>query len=304
MSLVKRVLISGSDGQLCSDLYSNLKLHGDKFLTIARNREELDVTDPKLIEHYFEDLRPDIVINGASCHNVEQIENNPSLACEVNIVAVKNMAQLANKYDSLLINFSTDYVLGSDSSQALTSEGFTEFAKVDPLNFYGVTKAAGEMTLKAICNKYFNIRVSSLFGKKGSSAKNWSNFPYMIMNKYNGKDVTKVVSYQIISIAYTKDISEVLVDMLIHDVQEYGTWNIVNRGVLSWYKFAKYIYELMGWDVNLLEAVKASEFYSNVKRPNFSALDCYRLRKCKELKQMPDWKDAVKRFLQEIEKIK
>ena len=167
MNTVKKILISGSSGQLCSDICSELIKHGDKFLVVARNREEFDVTDKNKLEHYFEEVKPDYYVAGASVHNVEQIEKNPSLACEVNIIALKNAAELCNRFDCTLINFSTDYVTSGEclSEGSRTSDGLTEFSPVNPLNFYGVTKAAGEMTLKSICNKYFNIRVSSLFGK-------------------------------------------------------------------------------------------------------------------------------------------
>ena len=57
---------------------------------------------------------------------------------------------------------------------------YTETNEAHPVNLYGILKYAGEQVVSTSCEKYYNIRVSGLFGKTGSRAKNGMNFPYII----------------------------------------------------------------------------------------------------------------------------
>ena len=108
---MKRVLISGANGQLVTDIIKALSTpENDGFFnTFAFNRQELDVTHKEALSGVFSKYNPDFFIQGASYHVVEEINKNPKEACNVNIASLHYLSELCNKYKCTLINFSTNY---------------------------------------------------------------------------------------------------------------------------------------------------------------------------------------------------
>ena len=177
---MKEVLISGADGQLVSDIINTLYTpENDRFFNIkAYNRRRLDVTHKLALEVEFARHNPDFFIQGASYHVVEEINKNPKEACNVNIASLHYLTELCNEYNCTLINFSTNYVfsgikpMNGDLGDWPGSEHYNENDTPHPVNLYGILKYAGEQVVSSTCEKYYNIRVSGLFGKTGSRAKN------------------------------------------------------------------------------------------------------------------------------------
>ena len=106
---MKRVMVSGSQGQLVTDIIKTLEKEGN-FSVISYDRRGLDVTDRGRLEQEFERIKPDFFIQGASYHVVEEINKNPKKACDVNVVSLHYLTDLCIKYNCTLINFSTNYV--------------------------------------------------------------------------------------------------------------------------------------------------------------------------------------------------
>ena len=107
-------MVSGADGQLVTDILKTLQKEGS-FHVVAYNRSKLDVTDKLHLETEFRKINPDFFIQGASYHVVEEINQNPKKACDVNIASLHYLSDLCNEYNCTLINFSTNYVLVAPS---------------------------------------------------------------------------------------------------------------------------------------------------------------------------------------------
>ena len=342
MSDKVRVLISGRSGQLCTDIQKilNRKENQEKFEVDAFERIDWDVTDREKSKWIFDKIQPNFYLHGASYHVVDQIEKDPVKALDINVASVHDISKLCNEHDTTFVHFSTNYIFGNkdadykenncvtrpvcnvvhtpffgyngntsyvpiDIEQCL-KEPIKEHEKLNPCNFYGLTKAMAEKTLENDCKKWLNIRVAGLFGKTGSRSKNNTNFPYIILNKLdNLKEGEKidVVCDQIMSVGYTVDIAESLINLLQNLGSTanhiYCNWlnshyHVVNEGVLSWFDFAQFILEVLGKDKNLINPISTSTHYSDVKRPLYSAL-VNTLRP-----KLPTWQSATIRFLREI----
>lgn len=306
---MKKILISGKNGQLITDLIKELNKYLEKYEIYAYDRNEYDVTNHNQTKELFDNINPDIFIQGASYHNVEQIENYIDEAVKTNVSSLHTIAKLCQENNTLLINFSTNYVFSGNEIQnknfRSTNEGFIEDITPWPLNIYGILKYAGEQTVARYCTKYLNFRVSGLFGITGSRAKNNTNFPINIIKDIaHGKEI-KAVNDQSMNVTYTCDASKAIVDLLnslkidddqIPDFIKYGTYHLTNFGTLSWYDLAKFICEYH--EYSNLKEVKTEEFYSNIKRPKYSALSCEKLLRNFGI-ILPDWKSAIIRFLYE-----
>ena len=71
---MKKIVVTGSNGQLAADIIDRLKHFSLSYRVFEYNRKSLDVTDKNALEKVFSDVEPDIWIQGASYHVVEEIK--------------------------------------------------------------------------------------------------------------------------------------------------------------------------------------------------------------------------------------
>ncbi|MCA9497341.1 MAG: NAD(P)-dependent oxidoreductase [Nanoarchaeota archaeon] len=148
------IVILGSDGMLGSELKKIFKN------SIALSKKELDISDKKKVLKYFTENKVDVLINAAAFTNVDACENEKQELCfEVNSLGVYNLALASKKFNFLLIQYSTNYVFNG-----LSKSGYKENSKKNPINIYGYSKYIAENYIEAICNRYYIIRLSNLFG--------------------------------------------------------------------------------------------------------------------------------------------
>ena len=296
-------MVSGSQGQLVTDIIKQLA-YEKSFAISSYDRQRLDVTDKAKLEVEFRKINPDFFIQGASYHVVEEINKNPKEACDVNIASLHYLVDLCNEYDCTLINFSTNYVFSGIKPPAedwAELEHYNEMDEPHPVNLYGILKYTGEQVVSTSCNKYYNIRVSGLFGKTGSRAKNGKNFPYIIIEKLEESGSAEVVSDQIVNVAYTVDLAIAIVAMMKQN-DKFGLYHLVNRGSCTWFEVATEINTLLGHPAQFITSIETKDFYTYLKRPQDTSLNVSKVQNKFNI-EIPAWRSGIFRFLQEINKI-
>jgi dTDP-4-dehydrorhamnose reductase len=278
-----KVLIIGANGQLGSDL---VKVMDDQNL-IALTHKDIEICEFAKTRNILTEKAPDIVINTAAYHKVDECEENVEKTFEVNTYAVRHLAQVCRDIGSTLVHMSTDYVFGGEKN-----EPYTEADSPNPINVYGVSKLAGEYFVKNICKKHFIIRTSGLFGVAGSSGKGGNFVETMIRLAKEGKSI-KVVADQVLSPTYTKDLAANIRDLIQTD--RYGLYHITSHGECSWYDFAKAIFELTRLEPEF-SPTTTEEFGAKAKRPGYSVLVNHNL-KALGLDNMSVWKEALENYL-------
>jgi len=295
---MKTIMVSGADGQLVNDILKTLQKEGN-FHVVAYNRSRLDVTDKLHLETEFKKINPDFFIQGASYHVVEEINQNPKKACDVNIASLHYLSDLCNEYNCTLINFSTNYVFSGIKPLAEDWDELEHYNEIDethPVNLYGILKHAGEQVVSTSCEKYYNIRVSGLFGKTGSRAKGGKNFPYIIKENLENNGKVEVVADQIVNVSYTADLAKVIVEMMKQEAEEkYGLYHLVNKGGCTWYEVAVKIAEVLGYGKDKIKPIETKDFYTNLKRPQDTSLNVWKVENRFGVK-IPRWEDAIERF--------
>lgn len=277
---MKKVVITGANGQLVSDLIKELS-----FLSFGKHceyevlpftKEELDVTDEEKVKHIFDSVDPDVWVQGASYHVVEQINKNPKLAADINVTSLHIISHLCNKHKTTLINFSTNYVF---DGRRMPDEGFrslehyNETDSPNPVNLYGILKYAGEMIVSTTCEKFYNIRVSGLFSPQGSRAKNGKCFPSIILENLDKNGRVDCVNDQVINLTYTPTAAKWLVKMIQKEREGiYGTYHLANRGDVTWFEAAKEIAFLIGRE-NDVYPIETEDFYTDLQRPLWTPLN-------------------------------
>jgi dTDP-4-dehydrorhamnose reductase len=250
----------------------------------AFSREELDVTDIEKMEKEFEIFRPDTVVNCAAWTDVEGAESNYTLARDINYLGVVNVMRVAEKYNTRIIQISTDYVF--DGSHE-TPIGESEIQ--NPINRYGKSKADAErFLLQEYEEKSIIIRTAWLYGPYG---KNFART--MIRKALTIKEETiGVVNDQQGQPTSTLDLATRILELADSNVQS-GVFHGTNSGSTSWFGFAKLLLDSAEIDSERLAPVATSDFPSSVNRPKYSVLGQEGWRSI-NYKAMRPWEDAVK----------
>ena len=253
------------------------------------NYRQLDITDEKAVYALIESLNPDAIIHCAAWTAVDAAEDeeNKDKVEKINHLGTRYMAEAAKAVDAKMLYLSTDYVFDG-KGEAPWQPDDKNFA---PLNYYGATKLEGEQAIISILDKYFIVRIAWVFGLNGK------NFIKTMINVGKTHDVVRVVDDQIGTPTYTFDLARLLVDMI--ETEKYGYYHATNEGgYISWADLAQEAYHVAGMDTKVIRVTTAEYALSKAARPENSRLDKSKLTSC-GFQPLPDWKDAVARYVKE-----
>lgn len=287
-----RILVTGYTGQLGFDVVNELIRRGIEAKGISS--KELDITDKQAVFDMLTEYKPDAVIHCAAWTNVDGAEDadNKEKVYSINALGTRYIAEACRQIDCKMLYISTDYVFNGSGAEPWKPD-CKEYA---PLNYYGETKLQGELAVFETLTKFFIVRIAWVFGINGK------NFVKTMLNVGKTHDTVRVVNDQIGTPTYTFDLAKLLCDIII--TEKYGYYHATNEGgYISWYDFCKEIYRQVGIDAKLV-AVSTEEYgVSKAKRPHNSRLDKSKLAE-NGFNPLPDWKDALNRYLIEIGEIK
>tara|TARA_B100000686_G_scaffold353975_1_gene461930 strand:+ start:97 stop:951 length:855 start_codon:yes stop_codon:yes gene_type:complete len=279
-----KVLIVGSNGMLGNELFLRYGFSNHKVVGLDHN--SLDITNSSTTLDRIAAERPDWVILTAAYTKVDECEKKRDRAWAVNAEGTLNVAKACRLISSRLCFISTDYIFNGNNSGPYSEEDIP-----DPINYYAVTKLAGENYARKELSDCLIIRTSWLFGSRGR------NFVNTILEKAQIGDSLKVVSDQIGAPTYTKDLADIIFCLLDNHVR--GIVNVTNDGYCSWFDFAKTILATARkFDIEILP-ITSDSLNLSAKRPPNSRLDLTKLHQIIG-KNMRSWKDALEDFIKEI----
>jgi dTDP-4-dehydrorhamnose reductase len=280
-----RIAVIGADGQLGADLVKTLAKDEVKPLFFP----EFDVTEPQKMRAVMEGLRPEVVINTAAFHRVDECEDDPGASFRVNSIAVRDLARLARELDFVLVHFSTDYVFDGRKNSP-----YTEDDPPNPLNVYAVSKLAGEYFIRSFLDRYFLIRTCGLFGAASSREKGYNFVDRMIALDREGKTL-RVVDDQRVTPTATAELADRVSELIRGD--HYGLFHLTSEGECTWFRFAQEVFALLGKKARL-EPVDSKSFGAKARRPLYSVLENKRAREI-GLKDFSPWNKALEAYLKE-----
>jgi len=273
-----KIFITGASGMLGKDLVKVLSREHE----IIKKRVDITNLD-KILEAVMK-TKPDLIVHAAAFTDVDAAESARDQAYNVNVIGTRNVTVASSKTKAPILYISTDYVFDGEKS-----EGYYEFDKPNPINFYGMTKYLGEVYIKDLTNKFYIVRTSWLFGKHGR------NFVKTMLKLADENEKIQVVNDQIGSPTYTRDLAEAIGKLI--KKPNYGIYHITNSGHCSWYEFAKKIFKAANIHINL-EPVDSQEFRRPAKRPRCSILKNYNW-KMEGFTPLRDYRKALLDYLEE-----
>ena len=302
-----KVFVTGVNGQLGHDVMNELARRehtaigsditptyagvADDSAVTSMPYRAMDITNAAQVREVLTALQPDAVIHCAAWTNVDGAEDpaNVPKVRAINGEGTKNIAEVCRELDSRMMYISTDYVFDGQGTEPWKPD----CKDYRPLNVYGQTKLEGELAVSGLLDKYFIVRIAWVFGLSGK------NFIKTMLNVGRTHGSVRVVNDQIGTPTYTFDLARLLVDMI--ETEKYGYYHATNEGgYISWYDFTCEIYRQAGLKT-IVNSVTTEEYGVSVAaRPFNSRLDKSKLREM-GFEPLPDWKDAVARYLKEIE---
>ena len=296
-----KILITGSNGQLGNELQKIVSTGKAEIGAVSeeiKNAEVfamdvdiLDITNLEQVKKVLNEVKPDVVINCAAATNVDGCEANQDLAFKINSLGPRNLAMVAEELGAKIVQVSTDYVFSGVGETPLK-----ECDLVAPVSVYGKTKLLGEEFVRDFSTKYYIVRTAWLYGYVGH------NFVYTMMKLGKDRDTLNVVNDQLGNPTHANDLAYHIFKLI--QTEEYGVYHCTGKGECSWYNFASEIMKLSGRNctVNPCTSEEYKSMYPNsADRPAYSSLDNMMLR-CTIGDEMRDWKDALKTFMDNVEK--
>lgn len=282
-----KFFITGVNGQLGYDVKRELLERGYTDI-LAPTRVDLDITNEDAVKKMIREYRPSVIFHCAAYTAVDKAEEEQEKCYQVNVLGTKYLTEAAKEMDAKIIYISTDYVFDG------TKEGIYQIEdKVNPVNYYGKTKYLGENFIREYDN-HIIVRISWVFGINGK------NFIRTMLNLAESHKELNVVCDQIGSPTYTKDLAGLLVNMFLSNVK--GLYHVTNEGYCSWYEFAEFIFKESRKKVKV-HPILTKDYKTIAKRPLNSKLSKESLDDI-GMKRLPEWQDAVSRYLKELKEEK
>lgn len=301
-----KILVTGVAGQLGHDVMNELAARGHEgvgsdlapaYSGIADGSAvtkaayvPMDITNAAQVREVISAVHPDAVIHCAAWTAVDAAEDADKQAKvqAINVQGTANIAAVCRELDCKMMYISTDYVFNGQGETPWDPD----CKDYQPLNVYGQSKLGGELAVSGALEKYFIVRIAWVFGLNGS------NFIKTMLKLSETHDTLRVVCDQIGTPTYTYDLARLLVDMI--ESEKYGYYHATNEGgYISWYDFACEIFRQAGRATKVQPVTTAEYGVSKAARPFNSRLDKSKLA-ANGFTPLPDWKDALTRYLKEI----
>ncbi len=274
------VAILGGRGMLGTDLADTCRQDG--FTVEVFDLPEFDITNSQKLEQAVGAV--DSIVNCAAYTDVDGAESEAEMADRVNAEAVGRLGAFARDADKWVLHISTDFVFDGRSGTP-----YVETDLPNPVNTYGKSKLEGERLLVGSGCRHCILRIEWTYGVHGN------NFVKKIIQHAKTDKTVKVVDDQVGSPTATTEVANVICKLLSKKPE--GIFHFASAGYVSRYEMAKFIFDKLSFDVNLLPC-KTGDFDTAAVRPLNSRFDCSRVKALLG-EQIEPWQVPLERFLLE-----
>jgi dTDP-4-dehydrorhamnose reductase len=278
---VLRALVVGAGGQLGTDLLGVL---GSSARGLTR--ADLDVTDGAAVRTALGDWAlavrdvpgPLAVFNAAAWTDVDGAEADEDAAYAANATAPAHLALAAGAVGARFVHVSTDYVFAGDATAPYDTTD-----EPDPRSAYGRTKLAGERAVLAAGG--YVVRTAWVYGATGR------NFVKTMARLERERETVSVVDDQRGSPTWSADLAAGLAELADRDPGA-GVYHATNAGDVTWYGFARAVFEELGADPARVTPCTTADFPRPAPRPAYSVLSDRAWRDA-GLTPLRPWRDAL-----------
>jgi len=278
------ILVFGKTGQVAKELcaFNNI---------LALDRYQADLSNPDACVEAIYKYKPSAVINAAAYTSVDKAEEEEQTAIQINCNAPSAIAYACADLNIPFVQISTDYVFYGTGEKAFKTNDI-----INPQNAYGRSKALGEKAIMESNANYVILRTSWVFSPHGS------NFVKTILRLSDTHKNLNIVEDQIGGPTPARAIAKACIKItkqIIDDPKKSGVYHISGTPDVSWYNFAKAIFNQSDRKVNV-RPIQSSEFPTRAIRPLNSRLDCGTTKLFFNIER-PNWLEGLKDTLRDLE---
>jgi dTDP-4-dehydrorhamnose reductase len=278
-----KVTVIGASGQLGSDLVRGLSQRGE---VQPLSHSDVEVLDRDSLFAQLSEFNPDWVINTAAFHRLDSCEQEPEVAYSINETGALNVAEIAMSIGAKTVYISTDYVF--DGTKPL-KETYSENDAPRPLSVYGKSKYLGELATTGVDENNLVARISSVFGRAGSSGKG-GNFVESILGKINSGESPQVIADNFMSPTYSKSAATLIQQLAFEGAK--GIFHLNNSGSVSWFTLASEAANMLGYKDACLP-IASPEGPTSLRPVNSSMNNS----KVADLYSVDNWETALRAYL-------
>lgn len=165
-----KLLVFGATGFVGQHVVKKAQEGGVQVIAVSRKHvsanpstpstefRQCDLSHPASVMALIQETKPNTVIHAAGISGIDEAQNNPDLAYEVNVNCTKHIALACSRNQIRLILLSTDAVFGDNLDRHAENE------LPSPVNVYGQTKSEAEQVCSQTCKDYVIVRPCLILG--------------------------------------------------------------------------------------------------------------------------------------------
>jgi dTDP-4-dehydrorhamnose reductase len=284
-----QIAVTGAYGQLGGELCRQLGPEA-----IPLDIDTLDLTDGQAVVDRMLALKPSAVIHCAAYTQVDKAEAEPEKCRAVNATAVEHLAAACERLDCPLLQISTDYVFGAETSPG---RPWREEDPTCPRGVYARTKHEGELAAARYA-KHWIVRTCGLYARP--TDEKGVNFVRTMLRLGSQRPELRIVADQHCTPTYVPHLAKAIIFMVGGSkgrTVPWGTYHVTNTGETTWFDFASEIFRLADMTVKLTR-ITTAEYGAPAARPSYSVLDTTAYHRLGG-PAMADWKSALREYFLE-----
>ena len=272
----QKVFITGSNGLLGQKLLEAFRSEND-FEIIAGSKGEdrtpgdlinheyrsLDITDRDAVNLMFEEIAPDILINCAAMTHVDACEDQREACYDLNVNAVRYLAEACADEGTHLIHISTDFIFDG------TAGPYKEDDKPRPTHYYGESKRLSEQVIRETLSHYSILRTVLVYGIIHDLHR--SNIVLWAKKAMEEQQPIKIVNDQFRTPTLAEDLAAGCV--LAAKKSAFGTYHISGKDFLSILELVKKIADFWNLSIDCVEEISSDTLDLKADRPLVTGLD-------------------------------
>lgn len=264
-----KILVTGSNGLLGQKLLHKLRIDksveliatskGDNRVTIKEGYTylSLDVTNNSQVEEIICSEQPDVIINTAAMTNVDACEDKKEECDDLNVNAVRYLADCATKIDAHLIHISTDFIFDGQNGP------YSENDIPNPLSYYGLSKLKSETILLGSSCRWTILRTIIVFGVAENLSK--GNIVLWAKGALEKGDSLNIIDDQFRSPTLAEDLADACI--LSFQKEKYGVYNASGKEIMSIYEIVEKIAEYYNYPTENLTRISTATLNQKAGRP-------------------------------------
>jgi len=284
-----KIAVTGIHGQVASALRERAPRFGVE--VIAVGRPGLDLSQQGTALASLAPIAADAIVHAAGYTAVDQAEDEPELARQINTDGTAEVAAAARSLNVPMLYLSTDYVFNGKKTSP-----YLEGDPLSPINFYGATKADGETAVVDQMSDYSILRICWLYSPFGK------NFVRTVLKLAKTHKTLDIVADQQGAPTSAFDVADGILAVAKNlvsrpkDRELRGVFHMTSAGYTTWADFAETVFSYSaatGGPFATVRPIASKDFPQRAKRPANSRLDCTKLAGSHGV-TLPEWRSSLR----------